>query len=114
MFARSGYSSVLYDIDSGLINRAIEDLHDNIVPSMATEQLLNGHSVEAVNARISGVASLSEALDGACFVQECVPENLQLKQNVFAQIDVVLDSLGKRSQCNTVCLLNAATCRHQH
>lgn len=41
----------------------------------------------AISYYCAGVGSLKDCVGGAWYVQECVPENLDLKKQIFAQID---------------------------
>jgi L-gulonate 3-dehydrogenase len=50
---------------------------------------LKGQSAEAVFKRISSAIELREALEGAFHVQECVPEKLEFKQQIFEQMDAL-------------------------
>ncbi|XP_020920812.1 lambda-crystallin homolog isoform X1 [Sus scrofa] len=53
-------------------------------------------------ALISGCSDLREAVEGTVHIQECVPENLELKQQLFAQLDQIVDGnvvLSSSSSC---------------
>ena len=64
---------------------------ESLLAQWETEAWLrDGESAPTVVARIQYTDSLAEALDAAVYVQECVPENLQLKEQVFKQIDALV------------------------
>jgi 3-hydroxyacyl-CoA dehydrogenase len=44
---------------------------------------------EAILARIRVTSDLGEATRGAAYVQECVPEDLELKRRIFAELDAL-------------------------
>ncbi|KAA0200651.1 hypothetical protein HAZT_HAZT003064 [Hyalella azteca] len=43
-----------------------------------------------VTPAFSGVTSLNQVVEGAVYVQECVPERLELKKNVFKELDAIV------------------------
>ena len=47
---------------------------------------------------------LDEALKGATYIQECTPENLDLKRTIFKQLNDTLKSVG-----NTGCIIGSST-----
>ena len=89
-FARAGHEVAIWDerpeaIDAalGFVNRVLPDLDAN--------DLLRGEAPLSVRARMRRAASLEEALDGACHVQENTPEDVATKQSVFAELDRLAD-----------------------
>jgi 3-hydroxyacyl-CoA dehydrogenase len=85
-FARAGYDVRLYDEAPDLARKAMAFAAE-MLPMLASEDLLNGQSSSTVAARLRVVGSLEEALDGVVHVQESTPENLDIKKQVFARLD---------------------------
>ena len=85
-FARGGYRVALYDRQDGA-SVAAKRYIASVLPSLAEFDLLGGHEPETVLSRISIMASLSEALEGAAHVQENTPENLAIKRSVFSDLE---------------------------
>jgi 3-hydroxyacyl-CoA dehydrogenase len=56
---------------------------------LESEGLLEGQSADQLVARIKPAADLKEALDGAVHVQENTPEDVAVKQKVFAELDAI-------------------------
>ena len=87
-FARAGNIVTLFDTNSDLlsstleiIKSTLEDLHQN--------DFLFDQSVMEVFNRIKISDQLNDALDGAEYVQESTPEELDTKKHVFAQLDSI-------------------------
>ena len=92
----------LYDTVSSQLALARSVLESLLAQWETEAWLRDGESAPTVVARIQYTDSLAEALDAAVYVQECVPENLQLKEQVFKQIDALVGDgaiLASSSSC---------------
>ena len=85
-FARAGHQVALWDEEPGAVDRALAYI-EMLLPDLAANQLLGGATVGEIRGRMSAAASLEEAVAGAIHVQENTPENVALKQKVFARLD---------------------------
>jgi 3-hydroxyacyl-CoA dehydrogenase len=85
-FARAGHDVRLFDEAPELARNAVAFAAE-MLPMLASEDLLEGQSPDTVGARLRIVSSLEEALEGAVHVQESTPENLDVKKRVFARLD---------------------------
>ncbi len=88
VFARSGYDVALYDADRSQSAKAGVFL-DQALSQLNEAGLLNGLAPQAVRERIVPADTLSHALDGAFYVQENAPEKLDLKRQIFAELDAL-------------------------
>ncbi|MFQ5794438.1 MAG: 3-hydroxyacyl-CoA dehydrogenase NAD-binding domain-containing protein [Candidatus Bipolaricaulia bacterium] len=89
MMARAGTTVHLMDIDEQVIERASE------VAQVAANALkeageLTAEGVEQALGRIHRTTSLEEAVRDAEFVVEAVPEKLEIKQQVFAEMEALV------------------------
>jgi 3-hydroxyacyl-CoA dehydrogenase len=87
VFARAGHEVALYDADPLQRQRALEWVARQLVDLQA--QGLIAETPVAVAARIRAAASLPEALAGASYVQESIVERLDVKQGLYAEMDVL-------------------------
>jgi 3-hydroxybutyryl-CoA dehydrogenase len=78
VFAVAGHEVRVHDPSATMLGT----LHDRI-----TRNLIDLHLDRAATSRVSGHARLADAVGGAAFVFEAGPENLALKQQIFAQIE---------------------------
>jgi 3-hydroxybutyryl-CoA dehydrogenase len=86
VFARNGCSVRLFDIAENLLTNAKERIRANL--ALFVEMGVEEEDVaDRVLSRIETTTDLREALDGAEFVTEAVPEDLDLKAEIFKQID---------------------------
>lgn len=85
VFARAGCSVAIHDAAPDALQACSKLLHENI-SDLARHGLI-GETPEAVLARITPVATLQEALQGAALVQENVRETLDVKRAIFAEMD---------------------------
>jgi L-gulonate 3-dehydrogenase len=86
VFARAGWNVTLYDAAPGAAQAALK-----LVAEGLEEQARHGLVADpkAAAARVRVANSVSEALQGADFVQENTPETLEAKLAIFAEMDAL-------------------------
>ncbi|KAK7107427.1 lambda-crystallin homolog [Littorina saxatilis] len=90
IFASGGYSVSIYDIDDKQVSKALTLIREKL-HLYEQQGCLRGKSSAAEQAQlISGHTDLAECVEGACYLQECVPEVVDLKTKVFQQLDIML------------------------
>ena len=85
-FSRAGHDVALWDQDPQAPERALTYIQ-GLLPDLEASDLLNGVAAQVVEARMRPGAALEAALDGAAYVQENTPEDVEVKRKVFAQLD---------------------------
>ncbi len=85
-FARAGHDVVLWDAVADEPDRAV-DYIAGVLPELADNGLLGGCEPAQVRARLTTAETLEAALDGVDHVQENTPEDVEVKRQVFAQLD---------------------------
>jgi 3-hydroxyacyl-CoA dehydrogenase len=84
-FARGGYGVALYDVDPPRLDAARREIRSKL-DDLARFELL-AEEPETVAARVTTSSELADVLRSATYVQECAPEELTLKQELFARLD---------------------------
>jgi 3-hydroxyacyl-CoA dehydrogenase len=84
-FARSGARVRFFDPDPAAAGKVEEFLSDRL-PALARHGLIE--DAAAVRSRIQGLKSLEDAVADADYVQESVPERVDLKRSVFKTLDL--------------------------
>ncbi len=90
VFARAGWRVALYDPDEARRRLALAELRARTEDLVAYGLL--AESAEQLVARVTVVATLEAAVRDAQLVQECAPELLELKRQLFAEIDAAAPS----------------------
>lgn len=85
-FARAGRQVRLWDPDAHACDRA-KDFIATVLDDLEENDLLAGRRPVDVLALITACNTLEEALDGAGWVQECGPENIDAKRALFIRLD---------------------------
>jgi len=93
--AAAGFEVVLYDIDEEAVDRGLERVRSNLLKGVKRGKV-DEASVPSTLERLTGSVDLDATIDGANLVIEAVPERLELKRELFAELgektgdDVVL------------------------
>ncbi len=88
VFARMGWEVRLYDVNAAMLAEA-RTLILQQLRELETQGLLEG--ADAVVQRVQAAASLRDALEGACYVQENSPEKVEIKRALFAELDALAE-----------------------
>ncbi|WP_241047760.1 3-hydroxyacyl-CoA dehydrogenase [Achromobacter xylosoxidans] len=88
VFARQGWQVRLYDVNAAMLAEAGALIRRQLDELQAHGLL---RDAAAAAARIEVAASLPEALAGARYIQENSPERLDLKRELFAQLDAAAE-----------------------
>lgn len=92
LYTAKGFQVTLFDIDCKQIENALENIEVQM-KSFEEKNILKGN-LNAIQQfqLIQGSNNLKEVVENAILVQECVPENLSLKQKVFLELDKVVSA----------------------
>jgi 3-hydroxyacyl-CoA dehydrogenase len=85
VFARAGHGVTIHDADAGALAASLGRI-DAALADLRAAGLLDEHP-DVVRARVRAVASLTECVRGAGFVQENVGEDRAVKASLFAELD---------------------------
>jgi 3-hydroxybutyryl-CoA dehydrogenase len=88
VFARSGYSVILRDIEQRFLDRGLETIARNLGREVSKDKITEADKSAAL-ARIRAVTDV-QSLAAADFVVEAVPEQLDLKLRVLKDADAAL------------------------
>lgn len=91
LFASVGYQVMLYDILPEQVQTALKETEKEL-KNLEAKGLLRGKlNASQQYSCLSGTSDLKELVNGAIFIQECIPERLDMKQNLYKQLDQVVD-----------------------
>jgi L-gulonate 3-dehydrogenase len=86
VFARAGWDAALYDAVGGVADNALGLVAEGL-DELAKHGLVQDPKSAA--ARVRAAKSVADALDGASYVQENVPETRDAKRAIFAELDAL-------------------------
>jgi 3-hydroxybutyryl-CoA dehydrogenase len=84
--ALGGYATLLQDSNREQLEKATNEISAILEKGVATGRITDSDALDA-RKRLRAVASLDEAARGADLVIEAVPERIELKLELFAQLD---------------------------
>ncbi len=85
--AVSGYDTVLHDSDSAALEAARESIEATLAKGIERKKVTQEEAYASIE-RLQMVADLEPAVRDADLIIEAVPENFDLKKNLFAQADL--------------------------
>jgi L-gulonate 3-dehydrogenase len=85
--SRGGLTVALHDTDAEQLARALDGIAARL-GGLEEFELLD-EPCDAILARVSASSDLGSALAGASYVQECAPEQLELKQHLLRRLDAM-------------------------
>lgn len=89
--AMAGYQVVLRDIEQSFLDKAMEKVKWSL-NKLVEKQRLSQADADKIFARITPVVDLRQALKGTDLLIEAVPEDMNLKKKVYAEIDNFAES----------------------
>src|SRR3954447_20457685 len=84
VFARAGWDAAMYDAVEGVADKALGLVAEGL-DELAKHGLVDDSKSSA--ARVRAAKSVADALEGASYVQENVPETVEAKRAIFAELD---------------------------
>ena len=85
-FAQKGYPINLYDVESGVLDDALESIRSNLC-TFVEFGVTDEASIEETIKSIHPFTRLNDAVRDADFVVEAAPEDIELKRDIFNQMD---------------------------
>lgn len=86
VFARGGHNVKMWDGDPKAVETGISLIAEQVADLKEAGLIDDPH---ALIARISGCKTLEEVLDGAEYVQENLPERVDMKKDIFGRMDKI-------------------------
>ena len=84
--AMAGYTVTLRDIEQSFLDKAMEKIKWSL-NKLVEKQKLSQQDADKIFARITPIVDLKTALKGADLLIEAVPEDMNLKKKVYAEVD---------------------------
>lgn len=88
--AMSGYNIVLRDIEQQFLDKAMEKIRWSL-EKLVSKEKISKQELEEILSRIKTKVDLKDAVSSADLVIEAVPEIMDLKMKVYAELDKVAD-----------------------
>ncbi|KAL9969728.1 hypothetical protein ACROYT_G021981 [Oculina patagonica] len=106
IFSSAGFNVALYDTVASQLTNALTSIETQL-RDMESKGLMRspGMTAQAAFKLVASYDDLEKAVDGAMYVQECTPENLELKKKVFENLDKVVTSNETILASSTSCIV---------
>ena len=87
--AMNGHEVSLTDVDDAVVQKGLDTIKGNLQGFYVDKGKMSQADADAVLGRIKGVKDLKTALNGVQLMIENVPEVLELKQQLFKEMDEI-------------------------
>lgn len=106
LFCRAGYEVYLYDIDESQTSKAVAGVLQSL-QELEEKGLLRGliKSAKEAHKLVHGCNDLKKSLEGAIYVQENTPENIEVKKKVFENLDQLIENDETILASSTSCIV---------
>lgn len=91
IFASAGYKVIIYDIVTEQVTRAIDDIKEQLSTREKDGTIRGKLSAEEQISLIGGTHTLESVVKNAFFLQECVPERIDLKHELYNKVDTLIN-----------------------
>ncbi len=88
--AMAGYNVVLRDIEQKFLDKAMEKIKWSL-DKLVSKEKISQSEADSIYARINPVVDLKEAVNNCDLIIEAVPEIMDLKKKVYAELEEVTD-----------------------
>lgn len=92
IFASVGYQVQIYDISPEQLEKSIDRIAADLKRLERTNALRGTLTADQQIKCISSTNDLKDLVKDSIFIQECVPEDLNIERSVFKQLDDIIDS----------------------
>ncbi|KAK7489339.1 hypothetical protein BaRGS_00019447 [Batillaria attramentaria] len=92
LFASSGHDVKLYDVSTEYLQRALRDIEKQLSDLFEAGLQRGSLTLTQIISHITMATTLEDCVKGASYVQECVPEDKELKRSVWKEIDDIIES----------------------
>ena len=89
--ATAGYNIILRDIKQEFLDKALEKIRWSL-NKMVSKQKITQQEADSIYSRITPMVDLAESVKNAHLVIEVVPEIMELKKKVYAELDAVANT----------------------
>jgi len=89
LMAQFGYDVVLRDIDQKFVDSGLKKIGGGLQKFFVDKGRMTKEEADATMGRLKGAVDLSEAANDADIIIEAIPERLNLKQNLFKDLDTL-------------------------
>ena len=82
-----GYRVIMTDINDELVNKGFQVLRGSLQKHFVDKGKITADEMQVIVDRISGATSTPDAVRNADYVIEAATENMEIKKNIFKQLD---------------------------